>query len=158
MAYEKAHKLHIVAVTAVIRNTEGKYLVLKRSEREIAFPGLFCFPGGKVEGDDTVEETLRKEIAEEAGLQMKPRKFLLKDTSFIRPDGQTVKVFTYLCEVEDAGHVTISDDFTEYRWVTPDEVASLPHVGIIVELKHAEEIRRLGLPLSKLGTAPSRTN
>lgn len=158
MGYGKAHKLHIVAVTAVIRNPEGKYLILKRADREVAFPGHYCFPGGKVEGDDTVEETLKKEIEEEAGLKMKPGKILLKDTSFIRPDGQTAKVFSYLCDVEDASRVSINDDFTEYRWVTPDEIAALPHVGIMAELKRAEEVCELGVPLSSLHTAPSRTN
>lgn len=56
--YSKKNKLHIVSVVAVIRNNEGKYLVLKRSEKEIAYPGMYTFPGGKVEDNDTAEETL----------------------------------------------------------------------------------------------------
>lgn len=145
MPYEKSHKLHIVAVVAVIRNDEGKILVLKRSEREIAYPGQFTFPGGKVEGNDTIEETLRKEVDEEAGLKLMPGKVLLKDKSFIRPDGQTVKVFSYLCRVEDTSRVTISDDFTEYRWVALAELASLSHVGIEGEFRKVEELELRGL-------------
>ena len=140
MAYEKAHKLHIVSVVAVIRNNEGKILLLKRSEREAAYPGKFTFPGGKIEDNDTVEETLRKETAEEAGLTLKPEKVLLKDKSYIRPDGQTVKVFSYLCTVEDASRVTISDDFTEYRWVGADELPTLQHVGVEGEFIKVAEL------------------
>src|SRR6185295_10046338 len=93
MSYDKKTKLHIVSVVAVIRNSSGKYLVLKRRDDEIAYPGRFTFPGGKVEGNDTIDETLEKEVVEEIGLHLKPGKIPLKDKTFLRPDGQTTKVF-----------------------------------------------------------------
>ena len=74
MPYTKKNKLHIVTAVAVIRNEEGKYLVLKRSDREIAYPGMYTFPGGKIEDNDTVEETLIQEAKEEADLDLKPGK------------------------------------------------------------------------------------
>ena len=142
MAYEKKNKLHIVAVVAVIRNDEGKFLVLKRHEREVAYPGMYTFPGGKVEENDTVQETLEKEVREETGLVLKRGKVLLKDKSFVRPDGQTVKAFSYLCDVENTNGVKISDDFTDYRWVTLEELRILPHVGIEEELMKADELTK----------------
>lgn len=144
MTYAKSNKLHIVAVTAVIRNLDGRFLVLKRSEREIAHPGKYTFPGGKVEDNQSVEEALADEVTEETGMTIKPGKILLKDAAFVRPDGQTVKVFSYLCEVEDAGNVTISQDFTDHAWVNLAELRELPHVGIEAELIQAEKI--LSLP------------
>ncbi|MFH1111688.1 MAG: NUDIX domain-containing protein [Patescibacteria group bacterium] len=152
MSYEKSNKLHIVAVTAVIRNREGKYLVLKRHPRETAFPEKWCFPGGKVDSEDSIEETLVKEIKEEAGLVMKPGKILLKDACFTRPDGQTVKVLAYLVEVEDGEVKFDANDFTEYRWVTAEELKKLLHVGLEEEIRKAEEIINLGIPLEKLQT------
>ena len=152
MSYNKKNKLHIVAVVAVIRNKEGKYLVLKRHEREIAYPGMYTFPGGKVEDNDTVEETLAAELEEEAGLQLKPGKILLKDKSFRRPDGQTAKSLSYLCEVEDDSNVTICEDFTDYKWVSLEELKDIPHVGIEEELRKADELYATGFDLSLLGT------
>lgn len=152
MPYEKSHKLHIVAVVAVIRNPEGKYLVLKRSEREIAYPGMYTFPGGKIEGNDTVEETLAKEVKEEAGLTLKPGKILLKDKSFVRPDNQTVKAFSYLCEVEYHEPVKISGDFTDYKWVSMEDLKDLPHVGIEEELRKADALYASLIDLSLLST------
>lgn len=140
MAYRKTHKLHIVAVTAVIRNDEGKYLLLKRSDREIAYPGMYAFPGGKVENNESPGEALVKEVREEAGLDLLPGKILLEDGSFIRPDGQTVKVFIYLCQAKDTSKVAISDDFTDYKWVAPAELDTLPHLGYRDELDRAEAI------------------
>lgn len=152
MSYNKNNKLHIVSVVAVIRNNKGKYLVLKRSTREIAYPGMYTFPGGKVENNDTIEETLIKEAKEEANLDLKPGKILLKDKSFIRPDEQTVKVFSYLCEVENSDNIKISDDFTDYKWINYDELKNITHVGIEDELLQADKLYKLGLPLKELAT------
>lgn len=142
--YKKNNKLHIVAVTAVVQNADGKFLVLKRSDREIAHPGKYTFPGGKVEDNQSVEEALADEVTEETGMTMKPGKILLKDAAFIRPDGQTVKVFSYLCEVEDSSTVAISEDFTDHAWVDVEGLRQLPHVGIEQELIQAEKV--LALP------------
>ena len=152
MTYTKNNKLHIVAVVAVIRNNEGKYLVLKRSEREIAYPSMYTFPGGKVEDNDTVEETLVKEAKEEANLDLKPGKILLKDKSFIRPDDQTVKVFSYLCEVENSDNIKISDDFTDYKWVSFEDLKNMSHVGIEDEILQADKLYNLNMQLETLNT------
>ncbi|MBI5220875.1 MAG: NUDIX hydrolase [Candidatus Liptonbacteria bacterium] len=150
MSYAKTDKLHIVTAVAVIRNNAGKYLVLKRSECEHAYPGMYTFPGGKVEGNDTIEETLIKEVKEEAGLALKSGKILLKDKAIHRPDGQTSKSFSYLCEVEEEGPVTISADFSDYRWVSVAELRDIPHVGIEEELLKADALYASGLSLELL--------
>ena len=152
MAYDKTEKLHIVAAVAVIRNGEGKCLVLKRAEREIAYPGMYTFPGGKLERNQTTWEALQEEVMEEAGLVLAPGKILLKDKAFIRPDGQTVKVFSYLCWVKDYSRVRISQDFTDYKWIALRDVDTIPHVGIRGELEQAEKLFRLHVPFQDLFT------
>jgi len=151
MSYTKQNKLHIVTVVAVIRNRDGKYLVLKRHNNEVVYPGMYTFPGGKIEDNDTVEETLKKEAKEEAGLTLKPGKVLLKDKSIFRPDGQTSKAFSYLCNTED-DRVTINHEFTDYKWVDLAELRTLPHVGIEEELEKAELIYRQNIPFDVLAT------
>lgn len=152
MPYAKMNKLHIVAVVAVIRNSDGKYLVLKRRDDEVAYPGMFTFPGGKIEGNDTVEETLIKEVLEETGLVLKKGKCLLKDKSFIRPDGQTTKVFSFLCGIDGPAAIKLSGDFTDYKWVSLIDLPNIPHVGIEGELKKAERLEKQRFSLADLST------
>ena len=147
MGYHKKNKVHIVVAVAVIRNDEGKYLVLKRSDDEIAYPSLYTFPGGKVEDNESMQEALENEVLEEAGLKLKPGKILIKDKSFIRPVDQTVKVFSYLCSAVSCDKVVISEDFTDYRWVDLEGLRKLDHVGIEEELIKAEEIYNSGVDL-----------
>jgi 8-oxo-dGTP pyrophosphatase MutT (NUDIX family) len=157
MAYQKSNKLHIVAVTAMIRDGDGRYLVLKRGEHEVAYPGMYIFPGGKVEDNETVDEALANEIEEETGLKMKPGKILVKDGTFVRPDGQSVKVFSYLVEVEKTEPVTLSDDHTDYRWLDPADLDTIEHPGYTDEFKRAEAIVDSGVDLAVLRSTSFKT-
>jgi 8-oxo-dGTP pyrophosphatase MutT (NUDIX family) len=145
-------KLHIVTVVAVIHDSDGRVLVLKRQDDETVYPGMYTFPGGKVEDFESIEETLEREVREETGLKLKAGKILLKDKSIIRPDGQTSQSFSYLCEVENTTNVHISNDFTDYRWVRLNDLAHLLHVGIEEELEKAEKILQSGIDLEILKT------
>ena len=155
MAYEKDEKLHIVAVNAAIRRSDGKYLVLQRSVNEKAMPGMWAFPGGKTEGNQSVDVALSAEVVEETGLQLKSAKILIADTSFVRSDGQTVKVLVFLCEVQDEMQPVVLEagSFTDYRWIVSDELTELDHVGLADEIAKAEAIIATGVDLSILGVA-----
>jgi len=84
-------KKHVVAITAFIKNnTEDKFLIVKRSKNEIAYPSKWSFPGGKLEKGQSVMETLKREVLEEVGLEIEDYKYYLKDFTFLRPDGHNV--------------------------------------------------------------------
>ncbi|MEK6909909.1 MAG: NUDIX domain-containing protein, partial [Candidatus Aenigmatarchaeota archaeon] len=51
-------KLYFVTVVAVIHDTNGRILVLKRRDNEAIYPSMYTFPGGKIEGFENVEEAL----------------------------------------------------------------------------------------------------
>jgi len=70
----------------------------------------------------------------------------------MRPDGQVSQSFSYLCEVENTGNVYISDDFTDYKWVSLDDLSNIPHVGIEEELERSGEIFQSGIDLDILKT------
>jgi len=141
MSYDKSNKLHIVTVVAVIRRDDGRILLLKRSPNEPVYPDCYTFPGGKVEGNDTFEETLKKEVGEECGLTLKPGSILIKEKAIGRPDGQTSKSLSFLCSVENTEGIAINErDFTAYKWVNLDELRDLEHVGIEAEFKKVEQI------------------
>lgn len=141
MPYAKEDKLHIVTPVAVIRREDGRILLLKRRDDETVYPGYYTFPGGKTEGNDTLYETLVKEVKEECGLDVKPGIILLKEKAIGRPDGQTSKSLSFLCSVEDSDAIVLDkNDFTAYQWASLDELGKLPHVGIEAEFIRVEQI------------------
>jgi 8-oxo-dGTP pyrophosphatase MutT (NUDIX family) len=146
-------RLHIITVTGIIERA-GKYLILKRSEREIAYPGFWTVPGGKLvrheyehlprtEGTeawyDIVARTLEKEIEEEAGLGVRDITYLT-DMTFLRPDNIPVLVLSYWCRHEK-GEVICGKDIVDHAWITPEEGVQYKIIpGILEEIKRVHRI------------------
>jgi 8-oxo-dGTP diphosphatase len=56
----------IEVVAAIIRDESGRYLITRRRQGT-HLEGLWEFPGGKREPDETLEQSLGRELAEELG-------------------------------------------------------------------------------------------
>tara|TARA_Y100000031_G_C8109229_1_gene332640 strand:- start:73 stop:570 length:498 start_codon:yes stop_codon:yes gene_type:complete len=121
-------KKHIVAVTALIKNFKGdKFLMVKRHQNEIAFAGKWAFPGGKVERKESILESLKREVLEEAGLDIYDEKVFLKDYTFVRPDDQNVVGMTFLVKAMNEA-VKISEDFEDFVWISPEDLPNYDHI------------------------------
>lgn len=126
------NQLHIVAAVCFLHR-DGKYLILKRSMKEIQQPGMWTIPGGKVERGDTIMETVIKEIKEETGLETKGSFEFLGDDEFTRVDGYHVVAPRFIAEAKE-GEVKIDeDDFDDYAWV--GSIEDLEKYEIITKIK-----------------------
>ncbi len=135
------NKKHIVAITALIKNSKGdKFLIIKRSLNEVAFPGKWSFPGGKLERGEDILMTLKREVLEEVGLEIEDRKEYLKDFTFIRPDGHNVVGFNFLVKAKHE-NVKLGHGFDDYAWIKPEEFDKFDHIeGMEEEVKKAFNI------------------
>ncbi|MDR6916115.1 8-oxo-dGTP diphosphatase [Pseudomonas sp. 3296] len=68
-------RVHVAA--AVIRDNSGKILIARRADTQHQ-GGLWEFPGGKVEGDESVEIALSRELQEELGIVVSAARPLIK--------------------------------------------------------------------------------
>lgn len=150
-------ELHRIAITGIIYNDEGKYLITKRSLSKKAFPGKWTVPGGGVSTDDytedeptnkagqwysVVEKTLRREILEEVNVEIERPEYLL-DLTFIRPDGVPVLILSYMCKYM-SGEVTVDGDggdTIDFAWATLHELKSYDLIdGILEEIEMVDKI------------------
>ncbi|MDK2857654.1 MAG: A/G-specific adenine glycosylase [Verrucomicrobiota bacterium] len=67
---------HIVVGAAVTVNRNGEVLIAQRREGDM-LAGLWEFPGGKLEEDETIEECIARELKEELGLNVEVGEFLM---------------------------------------------------------------------------------
>lgn len=112
-----------IVAKALLRNSEGLYLVLCRSNTHPLFPGHIDFPGGEVEPEETPEVAVAREIQEETGLSVDPNK--LKKL-FAKQYQQTTYVLFEAKPTEPDAKVALSWEHKSYRWITPEELKSLP--------------------------------
>jgi len=153
-------EFHRVASTAII-NRNGKYLILQRSPDKKTFPGKWTVPGGGLEIDDyinlpkttpdawyfAVENSLRREIKEETGLDVGELKYLLSLT-FIRPDNIPVVTLSYYCNWK-SGDVRLDKDNIDYKWVTYEEAKEYNLIeGILEEMEMVDNTLK-GVKLNK---------
>jgi 8-oxo-dGTP diphosphatase len=125
---------------------DGRYLMVVRGEEEYA-PGGLNFPGGKVEGagnaDDVLEETLRREIAEEVGLEIQADMAYVHSSTFVA-EGSPVVDVVFLCRWK-SGTAAAADpvEVAAVRWMTFVEAMAHPETPpwTRLALKLAERVR-----------------
>ena len=132
MGYDK-NQAHYVAVTGILVNSDGKFLIAKRAEWEKAFPGKWTVPGGKLEvleyalkTKDTsshwynvLENSLRREIKEEVGIEIKNIGYVTS-LVYIRPDNIPCLIISLWAEPE-SDKIKLCPALTEYEWVDLNE-------------------------------------
>ncbi len=117
-APRKRNYRQIETVVGIIKKS-GKYLIQKRPSTGL-LAGLWEFPGGKRKKGETREGTLRREIREELGAEVKEAKFLLNlrhaYTQF------RVSLYAYECVLRRKPRLTGDS----HRWVALEDLKLYP--------------------------------
>ena len=118
---------------AVIKNSEGQYFIAKRPQ-ESHQGGLWEFPGGKVENNETVFDALKRELFEEIGIT------LLKATPLIQisHDYGDKSVYLDVFSIDEFTEEAFGKEGQEIRWINKSElslyefpIANIPIVNAI---------------------------
>ena len=114
-------KAYGLTVRGIIKNN-NELLVLKRHPKSRTDPEMWELPGGKVEPGEFFTDALVREIKEETNLDVSVGDFceaIQNDYSHKR----TVQIMMYLENIE--GEVKISDEHTDWKWATLEEIKTL---------------------------------
>jgi 8-oxo-dGTP pyrophosphatase MutT (NUDIX family) len=137
---KKEKLFYVVANVVIYRESDSRCLILKRSERETAHPEKYAVPGGKLEWRDmdikkptringdildyenTIEDLLKREVMEEAGIEINSGLIYINNLAFIRPDETPVVLIKFAAKYK-SGDVKVEEgSFTDFAWVNAEEV------------------------------------
>ena len=107
----------IDVVAAVIKDKEGKILITKRNLKK-AQGGLWEFPGGKIESNETREEAIIREIKEELDVDVKVDRYLAEKV-FEYPE-KTINLIALECFIVN-GKIKLMEH-EDYKWVNKEEL------------------------------------
>jgi nucleoside triphosphatase len=111
-------------VGAVVFNDAGKLLLVKSKRAK----GLYVIPGGHVELGEKIEDTLRREVREETGLEIADPELTsiqeyIYGESYYRKRHFIFIDFTCRALSEE---VRLNREHEEHRWVSYEEAYRLP--------------------------------
>ena len=111
-----------VHVTAAVIVNDGKILCVQRGENKLNYISKkWEFPGGKVEEGEALEDTIKREIAEDLHLHISVREFLIQ-VNHQYPDFK-LKMDTFICEIVD-GELKLTEHI-DFKWLTKVEMPAL---------------------------------
>lgn len=111
-----------IGVKAIVLNTEGKILLLKRSEKMKRQGGKWSLPGGSVERLENPKDAITREIQEET--QLTVSNIHPFETTGHEHEEDFVVVIGYICHTENTA-VTLNWEHDEYKWVTKEEALGM---------------------------------
>ena len=103
---------------ALIKNDKKQLLVLQRIRTK-----KWCLPGGRIHQDENWEESFKREVKEEAGLD--PTEYIPITVQLVRNDFQTKYCVYFSTKVHDARTVTVEEGHASYAWADPEMLAKL---------------------------------
>lgn len=121
-------------IAAAVIEVEGKVFIAQRGRSDDPDRGLWEFPGGKVEGDETLQECLKRELYEELDIHAKigtyfcTSVFVYKNIEY---EMCVFKVHSYEREIKlnehSASAWVLPEQLSDYSYPDPD----LPIIALL---------------------------
>jgi 8-oxo-dGTP pyrophosphatase MutT (NUDIX family) len=136
----------IKAAGILFLTTAGEALFLKRGPGG-DWPGAWCFPGGATEGDESAEETAKRETIEELGFLPDGERTILarristneapvpaETINPVPPLGDPVDYTTFLQATPERFDPKLNGEHTGFAWATPNDPPEPLHPGARIAL------------------------
>ncbi|MDE1871362.1 MAG: NUDIX hydrolase [Candidatus Micrarchaeota archaeon] len=139
-----------IGIKALILNDRNRILVLKAGEEELRYEkqDFWDLPGGRIQLNSDIEETLRREINEELGIPGSTLRINgIFDASISnfkitrKKEKLSLMLITYECGLSAHKEFKISKEHSEYRWM-PVNVAAR-HLGKKFPKAFVDKLRKL---------------
>jgi len=131
----------------IYNRNSNSFLLLKHPKKWAKDSGLWFTVSGGVEGKETSEDAVKREVLEETSLVIKELFYLnwasVYDCEYFKDDGKTGKVKKHCYErmylaFVDSYKVKLNEEHINYRWVTLSEL-----VKKIYWLSDKEELKNV---------------
>ena len=116
-----------VEVVAAIIQKDDQFLATQRGYGQ--FKGLWEFPGGKIDLDETKEEALEREIKEELNCDIDIKRFILT-INYDYPNFH-LTMHCFLCELLSDFTLLEHDD---YQWLNKDNLMDVKWLEADIEI------------------------
>jgi 8-oxo-dGTP diphosphatase len=123
-----------VGVKALLKNSEGKFLLIRVSPEKYPEIGAkWNIPGGRINPGSALIENLKREVKEETSLDLAEEPKLIAAQDILRVEGRHVVRLTYTANI--TGEPQLNEEHTEFRWFTLEEMKKLTEAELDIYFK-----------------------
>ena len=127
--------MKIVEVVAAVIKKDNMYLGTQRGYGE--FKGMWEFPGGKIEGEESKEEALKREIKEELNAEISVDNYLCT-VNYDYPNFHLI-MHAYICSLNNDNLELLYHDENELehenlKWLTLNDIESVNWLPADIEI------------------------
>lgn len=115
----------LLVVTALLRDHDGRVLVVRRGAGSRAYQGHWQFPEGKVELGEVPVTALRREVREEVALRVRQPRLLGVTHTVGEHGGEWLEIVRLIYGATARGVVRLGDGHAGFRWLKPLALARL---------------------------------
>ncbi|HVZ67489.1 MAG TPA: NUDIX domain-containing protein [Patescibacteria group bacterium] len=107
---------------ALLKNSKGEILLIER--RIDPMKGYWDFPGGFVDLDENIEESMARELKEETDLTIVDLKYFCSEYDIYTYDGITFPTLgsIFTGTIPDGQEITVHDDVASYKFFEPSKL------------------------------------
>lgn len=131
-----ARALFGVGIGAVIFNKDNQVLLLKRADTDVYKPGTWDLPGGKLEKDEDLEDSIKREVKEEANIEIDVIEPFAA-YKFLKTSSNVIVVSIKYVARYKSGEVKLSDEHKHWEWFDVGHLPSDAEPNIITWIKKA---------------------
>lgn len=117
----------LISACAIIEGKEHEILLIY--EGDMPYHKWWVIPGGYVKPDETIEQAVGREIAEETGLKIIPVKLAGIYEDFVSEKNEPIHhiIIVYKADVV-GGKIIFSSEAAAYEWLSVEEALNSPEI------------------------------
>ncbi len=121
MVMRNINELHF-ASKCIIINKENKFLILKRTNYSNKGKDQWDLPGGSVEPNECVNESIKREVNEELQINLKETQVFKINSGKGIPSGQYIFALFASKKYDLKEGIKLSHEHSQYQWISLDEI------------------------------------
>jgi len=122
-----------VGVKVLLKNPDGKYLLLKRNpDKYKNVKGNWDIIGGRINPGTALLENLYREVKEETSFELTNNPTLIAAQDILTMDERHIVRLTYTANIE--GEPILSDESIDYAWLTFEELKNHPDLDFYCKI------------------------
>lgn len=116
----KKDRIEKLNVAIALYSEDKKVLICQRSSDKKFLPNVWHLPGGKVEEEESILESIKREVFEELRLEISDIEYTKITHNYIGHGNISARTEFFIGKAK--GEIVLNEENQDYKWISSEEV------------------------------------